>query len=76
MPQHFENRPARGTGRLAVVGHAGLAAREQRPTHMRRGRMFVAQTLQFGHRGIAIGDRDRVRDEAALANLEFCRRCG
>lgn len=40
---------------------------------MRRARMLVAQTPQLGHRGVAVGDRYRVRDETALANLEFRR---
>ncbi|KGD23812.1 xaa-Pro dipeptidase domain protein [Burkholderia pseudomallei] len=73
MAQHFENRPAGGAGRLAVVGHPGLAAREQRPADVRRARMLGAQPLQFGHRRVAVLDGDRVCDEAALADVEFAR---
>ncbi len=71
MPQHFEYRPAGGARRFAVVRHAGLAARQQSPADVRGGGVLFAQAAQFGHRRIAVRDRDRVGDEAALADFEF-----
>ena len=71
VAQHFEYRPPRGAGRLAVVGHAGLAACEQRPAYVGRGRVFGAQAAQLIHCGVTVDHGYRVGNEAAFADFEF-----
>jgi hypothetical protein len=71
MAQHFENGAPRGAGRLAVVRHAGLAARQQRPAHVRGRGMLLAQAAQHLHCGVAVGNGHGTGEEAAFADVEF-----
>ncbi|MNR31995.1 hypothetical protein D3C85_1495420 [compost metagenome] len=70
VAQHFEDRPARRAGRLAVIGHAGLSTRQQCPAHMGGGWVLRAQVLEHRHGGLAVWHGRGQADKAALADLE------
>ncbi|MBB3257066.1 hypothetical protein F4827_001868 [Paraburkholderia bannensis] len=71
MAQDFQDGPACRAGGFAIVGHTGLAAREQRPADVRGSRMCFAQTAQLDHGRVAVGDRNRETDKAALADIQL-----
>ncbi|MNT63406.1 hypothetical protein D3C72_2012190 [compost metagenome] len=71
VAQHFKDGPAGSAGGLAIVGHARGAASQQGPAHVGGGGVLGAQRLQRRHGGVTVGNGQRQRQEAALADFDL-----